>query len=447
MTAVQTQTEGLRRTFHVVVPAKDLHERLDAKIQEAQPRMQLKGFRPGKAPLSHLRKMYGPSIMRDLINEEVKRSTEEALGETRIASQPQLSMESDMSKVESGEADLAFKLEVDLMPEFEPMDPSSVSVEKLVAPVTDAEVDETLESIAKSNRSYEDKDGAAEDGDMLVIDFVGKIDGEAFEGGSAEGANLVLGSGRFIPGFEEQLKGAKAGEERVLNVSFPEDYPAEALKGKDATFETKVQKVQGPVERVIDDELAKQMGFEDVAGLREAVRGRLEQDRAQMARTRMKRALFDQMNEAHDFELPRGMVESEFAVIWRDVEQEKAAGRLDEEDSAKTEDELRASYMAIAERRVRLGLVLAEIGTRNKVEVRREDLAAAIEAQARQFPGQERQVVEFYQSNPNAIAQIRAPLYEEKVVDFILELAKVTTKEVTKEELAKAMEEFGAQAG
>ena len=435
MPSIETQEDGLRRTFRVVIPSADLRAQVEAKIAEAAPRIQLKGFRPGKVPASHVRKVYGASILRDVISEQVEKSTKETVGDLRVASQPTLELESDIAQVEAG-ADLAFKVAVDLMPDFEPADVAQIAIEKPVAPVTDAQVEETLQTIAKSNRRFEVKEGAAAEGDSITIDFLGKIDGVAFDGGAAEGASVVIGDKRFIPGFEEQLVGLSAGDEKVLSVTFPEDYPVDTLKGKPATFDVTVKEVRAPAETAIDDALATTLGFPDLAALQTAVRERIAQDHAALSRAKAKRALFDKLDAAHAFELPTAMVDAEFSQIWAQVEQDRKAGQLDPDDAGKSEDELRTEYRKIAERRVRLGLVLAEIGRRNNVEVRNEELVAAIQEQARRFPGQEREVIAFYQQNPNAVAQVRAPLYEEKVVDFILELAQVTTKEVTREELA-----------
>jgi trigger factor len=435
MPSIETQVDGLRRTFRVVIPVADLRAEVDAKIAEAAPRMQLKGFRTGKVPVSHVRKVYGAAIFRDVVNEQVEKSTKETVGELRVASEPTFELESDLDQVEKGSADLAFKVAVDLMPEFDPIDVATIEIEKPVAPVADEQIDETLAEIAKANRRFDAKDGPAAEGDALTIDFLGKIDGEAFDGGAAENANIVIGDKRFIPGFEEQLVGLSKDDAQTISVTFPDDYPVEDLKGKPATFDVTVKDVRAPVEIAIDDALATSMGFPDLAALRTAVSERLGQDLAALSRQKAKRALFDQLDAAHTFELPTAMVEAEFAGIWSQIEKDLAAGQLDSDDADKSEDELRAEYRRIAERRVRLGLVLAEIGRRGNVEVRNEELVAAIQAEARRFPGRERDVVTFYQQNPGAVAQIRAPLYEEKVVDFILELAKVTQKTVTREEL------------
>lgn len=437
MQFTETRSEGLSRAFKIVVPAAELQKRLDAKIEEVRPRMKINGFRPGKVPASHVKKLYGPSMLQEIINGEVDAATKKALedGKLRVASQPDLQVESDMEKVFAGQADFAFHLNVELIPEFEPVDPATIALERLVAPVADAQVDEMLEQIAKANRVFEEKDGAAEDGDALTIDFLGKIDGEAFEGGAAEKASVVIGSNQFIPGFEDGLKGLKKGDEKVISATFPEAYAVETLKDKAATFDIKVHEVRAPKETAIDDALAEKLGMENLEAVKTAIRGRIESEHTAQSRTRAKRALFDKLEAAHDFPLPPAMVEQEFQQIWRQIEADKAAGTLDPSDAGKAEDVLRAEYRKIAERRVKLGLVLAEIGRRTNIEVTNEEVSQAVMQQARQYPGQERQVFEIYQKNPQLLAQLRAPIFEEKTVDYILELAKVTTKTVDREEL------------
>lgn len=437
MQVTETRSEGLQRVFKVVVPAADLEKALTAKIEEVRPRMKINGFRPGKVPASHVRKLYGPSMLREIIDGEVDAATKKALddGKLRVATQPDLQVESDMEKVFAGQADLAFNLNVELIPEFEPVDPATVSVERLVAPVAETQVDESLAQIAKANRTFDVKDGAAADGDALTIDFLGKLDGEAFEGGAAENATVTIGANQFIPGFEEQLVGLKAGEEKVINVTFPEAYGAANLAGKAATFDIKVHEVRAPQETALDDEFAKKLGMDTLDAVKDALRGRIQSEHDAQSRQRAKRALFDKLEAAHDFPLPPAMVEQEFAQIWRQIEADKAAGTIDPSDAAKTDDELKSEYRKIAERRVKLGLVLAEIGRKSNVEVTNEEVSQAVMQQARQYPGQERQVFEIYQKNPQLLAQLRAPIYEEKTVDYILELAKVTNKTVDRETL------------
>jgi trigger factor len=437
MQLTEARSDGLLRVYNVVVPAADLEKRLSEKIEEVRPRVKINGFRPGKVPASHIRKVHGASMMQDIINETVQKSTQASLEQAnvRAASQPTLDLKSDIDAVMRGQADLAFEVSVEVMPEFEPMEPKSISLTRPTAPVSDEQVDEAAAELAKSQRMFEEKSGAAAEGDAVQLDFVGKIDGEAFEGGTAEDATAVIGANRFIPGFEEQLIGVSAGDEKVLNVPFPEDYPVETLKGRQAQFEVKIKQVKAPKEAKVDDDLAKQLGLDGVGALKTALRQRLEGDHAAQSRAKAKRILFDQLDTAHDFPLPPRMVEAEFSQIWRQIEADRAADRLDESDVGKSEEELRAEYRKISERRVRLGLVLAEIGRRNKVEISDEEVVQAISEQARNYPGREQQVFEAYQKNPGMIAQVRAPLYEEKVVDYILELASVSNEEVTREAL------------
>ena len=452
MNVIEKSSEGLSRTFEIVFPADDLQARLDAKIEEIRPEVRLKGFRPGKVPASHIRKMFGESIMGDMLNELVPETTQKTLDEKNIrpATQPEVNVISEAEDVLSGKADFTFEIKLEVMPDFEPADPSKLKVERPVAEVEDAEVDEALQKLAEENREFSAKKGGknakAEEGDVVVIDFVGKLDGEPFEGGSAEDARVAIGDGAFIPGFEEQLTGAKPGEERVLKVTFPEQYQAAHLAGKDAEFDVTVKSVEAPGEAKVDDELAKRLGLDGLDGLKDALKKRFEQEHAQQSRLKVKRAILDQLDAEHTFDLPPQMVEAEFANIWREVQHAIEHDHLEDEDKGKSEDELKAEYRGIAERRVRLGLVLAEIGRRNNVDVTQEELSRAINQEAVRYPGQERQVVEFYQKNPQAVAQLRAPIYEEKVVDYILELADVSEVTVSKDALYAEEDEAPAPA-
>ena len=437
---VQKSGEGLSRVFGVVVAQDILAQKLNAKIAEISPKMQLKGFRPGKVPAAHVRKMYGKGLMQEIVEQTLAESQKQALDEAKLrpAGSPDIRFEGDISKVLAGEADLAFELAVELMPEFEPTDISAISLVRPVYEPTDAEIDESLTSIADENKVYEKKGGKAPkaaEGDLVVINFVGRIEGEVFEGGTAEDVELVIGQGRFIPGFEDQVKGAKAGADIVVKVTFPDDYQAENLKGKPAEFEVHVKEIRAAKDASIDDELAKKLGLEDLAALRQAVKDQLARQYASASRFKLKRALLDALDERHTFDLPPRMVESEFQVIWNQVEAEKASGQLSDEDKAKTDEQLRSEYRKIAERRVRLGLVLAEIGRRNDVQVTEQEMNGALIAEARRYPGQEREVIEFYRQNAQAAAQLRAPVYEEKVVDLIFSRAKVEDQPTTKEEL------------
>ena len=445
MEVTETNAEGLSRTFKVTVPASELVAKLDSRIEEIRPQMNLKGFRPGKVPKAHVKKMFGKSIMSELIEGLVAETNQKALedADVRPASQPDVQMDGDIEPVLEGKADLAYSLNVDVMPDFEPADVKVLKIERPVTPVADADVDEALQKLADQNQQYKPrgKTAKAKDGDAVVIDFVGKIDGEPFDGGAAEEQTLVIGSGRFIPGFEEQLIGVKTGDETELNVTFPEDYQAEELKGKEAVFEVKVREVRMPKKAEIDEDFAKNFGLESLEQLREMMTAQIQSEHDQASRQKAKRALLDVLDEKHSFDLPQKMVEQEFSQIWQQLQQEKEAGNLDEEDAKKSDEDLEKEYRTIAERRVRLGLVLAEIGRIAEVQITDQEVQQAVIAEARKFPGQEREVVEFFQKNPGALAQVRAPIYEEKVVDHILEIAKVTDKEVSKDDLFAEVEE------
>lgn len=437
MQLTERRSEGLLRVYDVTVPAAELEQKLKAKIEEVRPRVRINGFRPGKVPASHIRKVYGPSMMQDIINDAVQKSTKESLekANARPASEPKLDLKSNLEQVAAGQADLQFELSVELMPNFEPVELKTIAITRPTTPVSEQQRADALAELSRAHRGFEDKAGAAAEGDAVIVDFTGRIDGEAFDGGAAKDAQVVIGSKQFIPGFEEQLLGAKAGDAKTLNVTFPDDYPVDKLKGKAAAFETEIKAIKAPKQGEPDDAWAAELGFDSLGALKEALRQRLENEHAQQSRAKAKRALFDKLDATHSFDLPPRMVEAEFSQIWRQIEADKAEGRLDPGDSDKNEDDLKAEYRAISERRVRLGLVLAEIGQRHKLEVSNEEVSQAIIAQARNFPGQEKQVFEMYQRNPALVAQVRAPLYEEKVVDYVLELVSITNEEVLRETL------------
>jgi trigger factor len=445
MEVTQTKAEGLSRTFEVKVPASELQSKLDARIEEIRPNMNLKGFRPGKVPAAHVRKMFGRDLMGEIIDKLVNETNQKALedADLRPAGQPNVHVDGDMEEVVKGEADLAYHMHVDVMPEFTPVDVKTLKVTRPVAEVADEQVDEALKNLAEQNKQYEPrgKTAKAKDGDAVVIDFVGKIDGEAFDGGSAEQQTIVLGSNRFIPGFEEQLVGVKTGEEKNLEVSFPEDYPSADLAGKAAVFETKVHEVRAPKVAEIDDEFAKGLGLESLEQLKGLISEQLKGELDQASRNKAKRDLLDRLDEAHSFDLPPNMVEAEFQQIWGQLQQEMDAGRVTDSDKDKPEEDLKKEYHDIAERRVRLGLVLAEIGRVNDVRITEQEVQQALIREARQYPGQEREVIEFFQKNAGAMAQLRAPIYEDKVVDYILGEAEVTDTTVSREELLKEDDE------
>jgi trigger factor len=446
MQVVQKFTEGLSRVISVTIPAAELTAKLDAKAAEIAPKMKLKGFRPGKVPVSHVKKSFGRDMMGEIVNDAINESSQKALDEAKVrpAAPAEMKLTSDMDKVLAGSDDLAYEMALEVMPDFEPVDPKTLKLERPVYEASDADLDEALKELAGQAKSYEDKKGKtvkAADGDQLTIDFLGKLDGEPFEGGAAEDADLVIGSNRFIPGFEEQLKGAKVGEEKTIEVTFPEDYQAKNLAGKLATFDVKVKAIKAEAETQIDDEFAKRIGLESLDKLKDLLRQNLNQQYAGAARFKLKRALLDELDKKHSFDLPPKMVDAEFDGIWQQVQADKEAGNLTPEDAKKSDKKLKDEYRKIAERRVRLGLVLAEIGRANNVGVTDQELNNAIMNEARNYPGQEKAVLDFYRQNPNAAAQMRAPIYEEKVCDLIFGLAKVKDTPITKEDLLKDEDE------
>ncbi len=439
MNVTETKSEGLTREFRVSIPKGEIAAKLKSKIDELQPKMNIKGFRPGKVPAAHIKKLYGKSIMGDLVNDLVQETSDKALAEKslRPASRPSIQLDTDEEKLINGEADLDYSMKLEVMPEFEPADVSTISIERMVAEVPEEEIQESLKRLADNNKAYEVREGKAETGDAVVIDFVGSIDGEKFDGGAAEGHTLVIGSGRFIPGFEEQLVGVTAGDDVKINVNFPDDYQAENLKGKPAVFEVKVHEVKSAKDVKVDDEFAKTLGLESLESLRDAIKVQISGELGFATRQQVKRVLLDALDERHSFDLPPLMVKAEFDQIWAQFEGERKAGRLSEEDKSKSDEDLKAEYGKIAERRVRLGLVLAEIGRRADVQITNEELVRALRQEASRYPGQEKQVIEFYTKNQGAMAQLRAPIYEEKVVDYILGKATVTDKTVSREDLMK----------
>jgi trigger factor len=439
MQITQTSSEGLRREYMITVPAGDLEQRVTARLEEMKPKMRLKGFRPGKAPISFLKRQFGKSLLGELVEAAVNEGSQKAVTDNalKLALPPRIAPVGDVGQVVEGKADLQFTVTVDLMPEFDLVDVSSLTVERLTAEVGEDDVTEALGRLADQARSYTPRDAgeAAQSGDALVMDFVGSVDGVEFEGGKAEGFNLTLGSGSLIPGFEDQLIGVKAGEDRDVNVTFPADYQQTTLAGKAALFKVGVKEVKKPEDVALDDALAKKLGLESFDILKERVRDQIKSDFHQASRLHLKRRILDALDQAHSFTLPPAMVETEFENIWNQVEQELKREGKTAADEGKSEDELKAEYRAIAERRVRLGLVLGRIGEQNGINVGADELQRAIAQRARQFPGQEQQVFDYYAKNQQAQAEIRAPLFEDKVVDFIAELAQVTDKMTDRETL------------
>ena len=440
MQIVEKSGEGLSRVYGVTVPAGELAARLEARIAELAPQMNLKGFRKGKVPAAHVRRVHGKALMQEVVQEALNETTQKVLDDNKLrpASQPDLKPESDMNAVLAGGADLAYELAVELMPDFEPIDTSKLKLKRPVYAPTDKEVDEALADLAKQAGTFEPRTGKsvkAKDGDQVLIDFLGSVDGVPFDGGKGEGFELTLGSGQFIPGFEAQLVGAKPGDAVTVKVTFPEPYQSAELAGKDAEFAVTVHEVRAPVEGAADDALAQRLGLSDLATLRETLTKNLQQGYDNQSRFKLKRALLDELDKGHDFALPQRMVDAEFEGIWQQVEGDKTAGNLPPEDAGKSEDELKVEYRKIAERRVRLGLVLAEIGRKNNVQVTDQELNQAMQREAMQYGQQAQQVFEFFRTNPQAQAQLRAPLYEDKVVELIFSQATVTDKKVSKKEI------------
>ena len=442
MQVTEINTQGLKREYQVLLAAQELEERLTSELAGMKDKVQLKGFRPGKVPVAHLRKVYGRSVMADVVQNAVNEANRKIVTDNnlKLALEPQIEFPSDQQEVEKAldaKADLAFKVALEIMPSFELADLSDVSLTKLVATPSDEEVNEALDRMAGQSRPFTDREegAAAEKGDRVTIDFVGRIDGEEFQGGKGEGIDLELGSNTFIPGFEDQLVGAKVGEQRLVKVTFPEAYGAEQLAGKDAEFDVTVAKIQAPGEAKVDDEFAKTMGMDSLADLKDAVSKAIGSDYEAASRRRLKKELLDALDGKYAFELPPSLVAQEFAAVWAQVEQDLKTRGKTFEDEGTDEEKAKAEYRKIAERRVRLGLVLAQVGESADIKVSDEEVNQALIARVRQFPGQEQQVWDFYRKNAQALAELRAPLFEEKVVDHVLGQVKVTEEPVAKDAL------------
>ncbi|MCH8685608.1 trigger factor [Pedomonas mirosovicensis] len=431
----ETLNEGLKRAYTVVVPAADLSRKLDEQIGTVAKTIRMPGFRPGKVPTSLVRKVHGAALTGQVLEEAVQEGSQKVLEENKL--RPALQPKIEVTKYEP-ESDLEFTMDLEILPNVAVPDLSGLKLEKWVIPVEDKEVDEAVERLASQQKAFEDapKNHKAANGDAVIIDFVGKLNGEPFEGGKGEDTQLELGSGMFIPGFEEQLVGVKAGEEKTITVTFPAEYPAENLAGKETTFDVTVKKVQTAKPVEINDELAKNFGLESLESLKEILKSQIEREHNGLTRTYLKRKLLDALAATHDFPVPEGMVEAEFQQIWAQLEREAGDN---EEEKAKLEAE-KEEYRNIAVRRVRLGLLLSEIGQANNIQITQAEMNRLIAQEAQRYPGQQEQVVKFFQQNQMAAAQLRAPLYEEKVVDFILGQIEVTEKSVTREELTQALE-------
>jgi trigger factor len=444
MQVKETVADGLKHEFQVSVPAADLDAKADARLVELKDKVRLNGFRPGKVPVSHLKKVYGRSVMAETIDQTIRDTNSKIFTERgfRLAIEPKVTMPTEEKEVEqllSGKSDLTYTVAIEVVPAIALADFKSFTVEKPVAEVSDAEVDDAIKRIAEQNRSFAAKgeSAKAENGDRVTVSFKGTIDGTPFDGGTGENIPVTIGSNAFIPGFEEQLVGIGAGETRTLKVTFPESYGNAKLAGKPAEFETTASQVEAPQETVIDDEFAKTLGLESLDKLKEAARARLAAEFAGATRQRVKRVLLDRLDEAHRFDAPPSLVDQEFNLMWNSIKAEMEAAGKTFADEGTTEDAAKEEYRKIADRRVRLGLVLSEIGEKNKITVTDDEVGRAVIERARQMPGREKEVWDYYRSNANALAQLRAPIYEDKVVDFILELATVTEKKVSREELYK----------
>jgi trigger factor len=450
MQVTETLNEGLKRKLSVVIPKSDLTTRLDARLGELKDRANIKGFRPGKVPATYLKKVYGKSAMAEVMQEAINATVGNALTERseRAAAQPKVDLPEDqanLNKVLDGEADLAFDVSYEILPPVELMDFKGLKLDKPVVETTDADVEKELQRVFRQNRGYEPKgeDGVVAEGDNLGLSFVGKIDGKTFPGGSSDHAHLVVGSGEFIPGFEEQLIGMKKGETREVDVTFPKDYNNEELQGKKAKFDVTILHIDAPNAGELDEEFAKKLGLENLEALRNAVKDQMGTALQSMSRAAIKRQILDALDEGHKFDVPQQLVDAEFETIWQRVKHEVEHHGRSFEDEGTTEEEARAQYMKIAERRVRLGLVVAEIGNKNDVQVTEDEHQQALIAEVRRFPGQEQQVYDYYRKNPQALAGLRAPVFENKVVDFVAELATQTEKKMTREELAKIIQDEG----
>jgi trigger factor len=444
MQVTETLVEGLKHEFQISVPASDLDAKADARLVDLKHKVRLNGFRPGKVPVSHLKKVYGRSVMAETIDQTIRDTNSQIFTERgfRLATEPKITMPTEQKAVEdilTGKSDLTYTVSIEVVPAIQLADFKSFNVEKPVAEVTDADVDEAIKRIADQNRAFAAKgEGVkAETGDRVTISFKGTINGTPFDGGTGENIQVTIGSNSFIPGFEEQLLGIAAGETRTLKVSFPKNYASEKLAGQPAEFETTATLIEAPQDTRIDDEFAKTLGLESLDKLKEAARQRLAAEFAGATRQRVKRMLLDRLDETHRFEAPPSLIEEEFNLMWNSIKAEMESSGKTFADEDTTEEAAKEEYRKIADRRVRLGLVLSEIGEKNKITVTDDEVSRAVIERARQMPGREKEVWDYYRNNANALAQLRAPIYEDKVVDFILELANVTEKKVTREDLYK----------
>jgi trigger factor len=413
-------------------------------LVDLKDKVRINGFRPGKVPVSHLKKVYGRSVMAETIDQTIRDTNSQIFTERgfRLATQPKITMPTEEKAVDdilTGKSDLTYTVSIEVVPPIQLADFKSFNLEKPVVEVTDAEVDEAIKRIADQNRTFAAKGEAAkaETGDRVTVSFVGTINGTAFEGGTGENIQVTIGSNTFIPGFEEQLIGIAAGETRTLKVTFPKNYASNTLAGQPAEFQTTATLIEAPQQSKIDDEFAKSLGLESLEKLKDAARERLAAEFAGVTRQRVKRTLLDRLDETHRFDAPPSLIGEEFELMWNSIKAEMESSGKTFADEDTTEEAAKEEYRKIADRRVRLGLVLSEIGEKNKITVTDDEVSRAVIERARQMPGREKEVWDYYRNNANALAQLRAPIYEDKVVDFILELANVTEKKVSREDLYK----------
>jgi trigger factor len=448
MQVTETSRDGLKRTLQVVVDQAELGQRFSVRLDELKDKVQLKGFRKGKVPVPHLKKLYGKAVMQEVLEQAVSETSAQAMKDRneRPAQQPKIELvggaDGVFDKIVAGEADLAYSMSFEVLPPVELADLTKMELEKIIADVDDDAVMKAIADIAERNTAFEPEEGrAAAEGDLVNMDFVGRIDGEAFEGGSAEDASLVIGKKQFIAGFEDGLIGIKAGEERVISATFPDDYPMTTLAGKAAEFTVKAKAVSKPLLPDIDDAFAAGLGADNLEKLKELVGQQIGREYEQASRMKLKREILDALDKMHDFALPDSLVDFEFQNIWAELERNQKASGKSFADEGKTEDEAREEYRGIAARRVRLGLVIGEIGEKNKLGVTQDELRRALIEQARRFPGQEKMVYEYYEKTPGALAELRAPIFEDKVVDHIIELVKPAETKVSREELFKQVQD------
>ena len=446
MQVTETLAEGLKREYKVVIGASDISEKIDARLEKLRSEVRIPGFRPGKVPTSLIKKRFGQAVLGEVLESALQDSSRQALDERglRPVTQPEL----EVISFEEGQ-DLEYELKLEVLPEIEPVDFEEIELERLVAEASEEQVQEGLERIASQQRSTKplEEERPAAEGDVLVVDFKGTVDGEAFPGMEAEDHHLELGSNSFVEGFEQQLIGKNKGDEVEVVITFPEEYGNEKLAGQEAVFQVTIKDILESQPAAIDDDLAQSMGSDNLEDLKVQLKQAVEGEFAEAARSLLKRQLLDVLAERCKFEAPEKLVNMEFDSIWQQIERDREAGRLDEEDKDKDEETLKAEYRAIAERRVRLGLFLAEIGRQENIEVSQEELQKALIAEMRRYPGQESAIVEFYQKNPGALTNLRGPVLEDKVIDHILEKAKVTERKTDRDGLMAALDAVGSEAG